>query len=156
MAKEACLRRGNEYGDPHCSGTIRQTMIGLDTNIILRYLLQDDPAQSSKVNRLIAGLRPDRPGFINMATTLEIVWVLRSLLKLTPRQIAMQLEHLLAADAFQLQNEQQVFEAAFALKRGLGGFEDALIASVNTWAGCSETVTFDRKTSRLSGFRILS
>ena len=131
-------------------------MIGLDTNIILRYLLQDDPAQSSKVNRLIERLRPDDPGFINIATTLEIVWVLRSLFKLTPKQVAVELEHLLAADAFQLQNEQQVFEAAFALKRGLGEFEDALIASLNTWAGCSETVTFDRRTSRLASFRLLS
>ena len=130
-------------------------MIGLDTNVVLRYLLQDDPAQSRKANRLIDGLSPENRGFISVATTLEIVWVLRSLFKFTPKQIAAQVEQVLASDALALQNEQQVFEAAFALKRGLGEFEDALIGSINAWAGCSETVTFDRRTSRLSSFRAL-
>lgn len=131
-------------------------MIGLDTNVVLRYLLQDDPAQSRKANRLIDGLSPENPAFISIATTLEIVWVLRSLFKLTPKQIATQLEQLLAADALALQNEQQVFEATFALKRGLGEFKDALIGSLNAWAGCCETVTFDRRTTRLAHFRVLS
>jgi predicted nucleic-acid-binding protein len=60
-------------------------MIGLDTNVVLRYLLQDDPKQTSQVNRIIdRELSPDDPGFISVATVLEIVWVLRSLFKLTP------------------------------------------------------------------------
>lgn len=130
-------------------------MIGLDTNIVLRYLLQDDAVQSGKVNRLVDGLSSDQPGFINIATVLEIVWVLRSLFKLTPAEICTQVEQLLATDAFEVQNEQQVFEAAFALKRGLGEFEDALIGALNAWAGCSESVTFDRGTSRLPNFRVL-
>jgi predicted nucleic-acid-binding protein len=130
-------------------------MIGLDTNIVLRYLLQDDPIQTGKVNRIIDRLSPDDPGYISIATTLEIVWVLRSLFKLSSTQIATHIEQLLAADAFELQNEQQVFEAAFALKRGLGEFEDALIGALNTWAGCSETVTFDRGTSHLPNYRAL-
>lgn len=130
-------------------------MMGLDTNIVLRYLLQDDAVQSGKVNRLVDGLSPDQPGFINVATVLEIVWVLRSLFKLTPAEISTQVEQLLATDVFQVQNEQQVFQAAFALKRGLGEFEDALIGALNAWAGCSESVTFDRGTSRLPHFRVL-
>ena len=131
-------------------------MIGLDTNIVLRYLLQDDPVQTGKVNRLIDRLTPTNPGFISIATTLEIVWVLRSLFKLSPTQIALHVEQILAADTFEVQSEQQVFEAAFALKRGLGEFEDALISALNTWAGCTETVTFDRRTSRLPNIRILT
>ena len=130
-------------------------MIGLDTNVVLRYLLQDDAAQSTTVNRIIDGLRPADPGYISIATTLEIVWVLRSLFKLRPKEIAAQVEQLLAADAFTLQNEQQVFEAVFTLKRGLGEFEDALIAALNNWAGCSETITFDRRTSRLPNVRVI-
>ncbi len=131
-------------------------MIGLDTNVVLRYLLQDDPAQSKTANRLMARLTSEDPGFISIATVLEIVWVLRSLFKLTPKEIAAQVEQLLAADAFILQNEQQIFEAAYALKRGSGEFEDALIGALNIWAGCSETITFDRRTSRLPNFRVLS
>jgi predicted nucleic-acid-binding protein len=131
-------------------------MIGLDTNVVLRYLLQDDRAQSAAATRLIESLTPANPGFISIATTLEIFWVLRSSFRLTPVQIAEQIEMLLRVNSFAVQNEQQVFEAMFALKNGLGEFEDALIGSLNAWAGASQTLTFDTGTSRLTHFRILS
>ncbi|HWB33468.1 MAG TPA: type II toxin-antitoxin system VapC family toxin [Acidobacteriaceae bacterium] len=132
-------------------------MIGLDTNVVLRYLLQDDPAQSRHANRIMDGqLSEQNPGFISLVTILEIVWVLRSLLKQSSVQIAAVIEQLLAADTLEIQNEQQVFEAAYALKRGLGEFEDALIGSLSTWAGCSVTLSFDRKTARLPRFRVIS
>ena len=131
-------------------------MIGLDTNVILRYLLQDDPVQSRAANRFVEGLEPDRSGFINLVTVLEIVWVLRSFFKLKPTEIAEHLEHLLSADSLRVQNEQEVFEATFVLKRGLGEFEDALIGALDRWAGCTETVTFDRGTSKLMTFRLLT
>jgi predicted nucleic-acid-binding protein len=131
-------------------------MIGLDTNIILRYLLQDDAKQSRQANQIIdRQLSEQNPGFISLVTVLEIVWVLRSLLKRDPFQIASHIEHLLAADSLEVQNEQQVFEAAFAVKRGTGEFEDALIGALDTWAGCSRTLTFDRKASRLPHFQVI-
>ena len=129
-------------------------MIGLDTNVVLRYLLQDDRAQSLRVNDFIdRHISENDPGFINLATVLEIVWVLRSSFQRTPAQIAAHLEHLLAVESFQIQNEQQVFEAAYALKHGTGEFEDALIGALNAWAGCPYTATFDKKATRLSYFR---
>src|SRR6516165_3665674 len=96
------------------------------------------------------------PGFISLVTVLEIVWVLRSLLKQTPSEIASHIEHLLAADSLEVQNEQQVFEAAFALKRGTGEFEDALIGALNAWAGYVHTLTFDRKAARLPQFQVVA
>lgn len=130
-------------------------MIGLDTNVILRYLLQGDPVQSRSANRIIdRQLTEQDPGFISLVTVLEIVWVLRSLLKQSPAQIAAQIERLLAADTIQIQNEQQVFEAAYALKRSTGEFEDALIGALGAWAGCAATLSFDRKTARLPHFRV--
>lgn len=129
-------------------------MIGLDTNVILRYLLQDDPTQTRQVNQIFESqLSESKPGFINLATVLEVVWVLRSLLKQTPAQIATQIESLLASDSLEVQNEQQVFEAAFALKRGTGEFEDALIGALNSWSGCSHTLTFDRGAAKLPYFK---
>jgi predicted nucleic-acid-binding protein len=129
-------------------------LIGLDTNVVLRYLLQDDRLQTLRVNDLIdRQISEVDPGFINLATVLEIVWVLRSAFQRTPVQIAAHLEHLLAVDLFHIQNEQQVFEAAYALKHGMGEFEDALIGTLNAWAGCSYTVTFDKKATRLAHFR---
>ena len=132
-------------------------MIGLDTNVVLRYLLQDDPAQAHQANRIFEQvLSEQNPGFINLTTTLEIVWVLRSLLRQTSAQIAIHLENLLAADSLKLQNEQQVFEAIFALKTGTGEFEDALIGALNAWAGCSHTLTFDKKAARLASFQSIA
>lgn len=131
-------------------------MIGLDTNVILRYLLQDDPKQTRQANLIVDRQLSERnPGFISLVTVLEIVWVLRSLLKQNPSQIASHLENLLAADSLEVQNEQQVFDAVFDLKRGTGDFEDALIAALNAWAGCSHTLTFDRKAARLPHFRAI-
>ncbi len=54
------------------------------------------------------------------------------------------------------QNEQQVFEAAFALKRGTGEFEDALIGTLDAWAGCPHTLTFDKKALRLPYFQLIT
>jgi predicted nucleic-acid-binding protein len=131
-------------------------MIGLDTNIILRYLLQDDPKQARQANQIIdRQLSEQNPGFISLVTVLEIVWVLRSLLKRDPFQIASHIEQLLAADSLEVQNEGQVFEAAFALKHGTGEFEDALIGALDTWAGCSRTLTFDRGDARLPHFQVI-
>jgi predicted nucleic-acid-binding protein len=131
-------------------------MIGLDTNVVLRYLLQDDPDQARRVNRIVERqLSEENPGFISLVTMLEIVWVLRSLLKRSASEIASHLEGLLAADSLEIQNEQQVFEAVFAIKRGTGEFEDALIGAVNAWAGCSHTLTFDRRARRLPHFQLV-
>jgi predicted nucleic-acid-binding protein len=132
-------------------------MVGLDTNVILRYLLQDDPKQTTLANHIVDQVLRDRnPGFISLVTVLEMVWVLRSLLKQTPTEIATHLEHLLAAESLEVQNGQQVFEAAFALKRGTGEFEDALVGALNAWAGCSHTLTFDKRALRMPYFQLLS
>ena len=132
-------------------------MIGLDTNVVLRYLLQDDAQQTPLANRIVDEILSERnPGFLNLATVLEIVWVLRSLLKRTPSEIATHLEQLLAADSLEVQNEQQVFDAAFALKRGMGEFEDALIGALNAWAGCPHTLTFDKRALRMPYFQLIA
>jgi predicted nucleic-acid-binding protein len=117
-------------------------MVGIDTNVILRYLLQDDPKQTPRANHIVDQvLSQENPEFITLVSVLEIVWVLRSLLKQTRTEIATHLENLLAADTLEVQNEQQVFEAVFALRRGTGEFEDALIGALNAWAGCPHTLT---------------
>ena len=132
-------------------------MTGLDTNVILRYLLQDDPRQARSANKIFEQvLSEESPGFVSLVSVLEIVWVLRSLLKQTPAEIATHLEHLLAADALEVQNEQQVFEALYALRRGTGQFEDALIGALNAWAGCPHTLTFDKKALRMPYFQLIS
>lgn len=131
-------------------------MIGLDTNVLLRYLAQDDPVQSPRATEIIAHrLTEEEPGFVSLVTILEVVWVLKSLYKHSRHQIASNIEMILAADTLDVQNEQQVYHAVIALRNGTGTFEDALIGSLGIWRGCSATLTFDEKAAeRLHGFAL--
>jgi predicted nucleic-acid-binding protein len=132
-------------------------MVGLDTNVLLRYLVQDDPAQSARATEIIERrLTKVNPGFISLVSILELVWVLGSLYKRTRQEIAQHIEMILAADALEVQNEQEVYEALVALRKGTGTFEDALIGSIGIWRGCSATLTFDRNAAkRLNGFQLI-
>jgi len=131
-------------------------MNALDTNILIRYLTQDDPFQSRKAIELIERrFTPQRPGFISLVTMAETVWVLGSIYELPNRKIADTVERLLQADSFQVQNEQQVFTAMIALRMGRGSFADALIGALGAWAGCDSTFTFDKKALRIAGFELL-
>ena len=128
-------------------------MIGLDTNVIVRYLAQDDPLQSRKATEILERrLTPERPGFLCVVTMVETVWVLDRAYGLTAQRIAAALERLLQADALLIEHEQEVFTAMIALKQGRGTFADALIAALGAKAGCKHTLTFDQKALRLSGF----
>ena len=131
-------------------------MIGLDTNVLLRYLTQDDPAHSPRATEIIGQrLTAEEPGFVSLVSVLEVVWVLKSLFKRSRQQIANDIEMLLAADTLEIQNEQEVYYALVALRNGRGTFEDALIGSLGAWRGCSATLTFDEDAAkRLHGFRL--
>lgn len=85
----------------------------------------------------------------------ETVWVLESVYGLTNREVANTVERMLQADTLIIQNEQQVFTAMVALRRGWGAFADALVGALGDWAGCDSTLTFDRKAGRLAGFEVL-
>jgi predicted nucleic-acid-binding protein len=128
-------------------------MIGLDTNIVVRYLAQDDPAQSSRATQIFErSLTVADPGFISLVTMIETVWVLERSYGLSRSEIAAAVERMLQADTLVVQNEQQVFTAMIALKSGKSSFSDALIGAVSAWAGCRSTLTFDRKAARLKEF----
>jgi predicted nucleic-acid-binding protein len=129
-------------------------MIGLDTNVVVRYLAQDDPVQSARATQIFEqSLTAADPGFISLVTMVETVWVLERSYRLTGSEIAAAVERMLQADTLVVQNEQQVFTAMIALKSGNASFSDALIGAVSAWAGCRYTLTFDRKAVRLSHFQ---
>lgn len=131
-------------------------MIGLDTNILIRYFAQDDPIQSPKATELIERrLDEDEPGFISLVTSVETVWVLERTYDLTSLEIAEIFERMLLAPVFVVESETEVFTAVAALQEGRGSFADVLIGALGNKAGCSTTLTFDRKASRLPGFALL-
>jgi predicted nucleic-acid-binding protein len=131
-------------------------MVGVGTDLLLHYLLQDDLEQTALANHIFDEvLSAGNPGLVSLVTVLEVVRVLRDLLKQTPMEIAGHLERLVAAESLEIQNEQQVFEAMLALKRSHGEFEDALSGALNAQAGCAHTLTFDKRALRMPYFRLL-
>ncbi|MBI1868517.1 MAG: type II toxin-antitoxin system VapC family toxin [Methylocystis sp.] len=131
-------------------------MIGLDTNVLVRYLAQDDPVQSPKATDVMERLlTEDDPGFISVVAMIETVWVLERAYGLADHEIAAAVERTLQTDVLFVESEQEVFTAMIALKEGNGSFADALIGALGARAGCSRTLTFDRRASRLPGFELV-
>jgi predicted nucleic-acid-binding protein len=131
-------------------------MIGLDTNILIRYLTQDDLIQSGRANEILERrLTRTNPGFVSVVVMVEAVWVLDRAYGLTGQEIAAAVERLLQVEVLVIENEQEVFTAMLALKQGHGTFADALIAELGARAGCTRTLTFDQKAVRLPGFELV-
>jgi len=128
-------------------------MIGLDTNILVRYLTQDDPIQSPKAREVLERrLTEENPGFISIVAMVETVRVLERSYGLTTDEIVGAVERVLQTDVLIVENEQEVFTAMIALKEGQGSFADAVIAGLGARMGCSCTLTFDQKALRIPGF----
>jgi len=131
-------------------------MIGLDTNVLIRYLTQDDPVQSAKATEILERrLTPKNPGFVSIVVMVETVWVLDRAYGLTAQEIATAVERLLQVEVLAIENEQEVFTAMIALKQGCGSFADALIAELGARAGCTRMLTFDQKALRLPSFELV-
>lgn len=129
-------------------------MIGLDTNILVRYLTQDDSIQSPRATEIIEHrLSATHRGFVSVVTMAETVWVLDRAYNLTDQEIAAAIERMLQVEVLLVENEQEVFAAMLALKQGRGAFADALIGELGTRAGCTHTLTFDKKALRLPSFK---
>ena len=130
-------------------------MIGLDTNILVRYLTQDDPVQSRKASEILERrLTEDNPGFVSIVAMVETVWVLDSGYGFSRARIAAAVERMLQADVLVVESEFEVFTAMIAAKEGRGSFADAMIAGLGAKANCSCTLTFDEKALRLPGFEL--
>jgi predicted nucleic-acid-binding protein len=115
-------------------------MIGLDTNILVRYLTEDDPIQSPKAREIMERrLTEENPGFVSIVAMVETVWVLERTYQLATHEIAAAVERVLQTDVLVVENEQEVFTAMIAFKEGQGSFADAFIATLGARASCSCT-----------------
>jgi len=128
-------------------------MLGIDTNVLVRFLVRDDEAQFEKARKLIrrevaAGHRV----FVNQLVLLETEWVLRSRYAVPKNQIVEAVSGLLNATDVQIEDEPAVEEALFIWKDSIADFADCLIGAKNRRLGCRTTATFDAKAARLPGF----
>jgi predicted nucleic-acid-binding protein len=131
-------------------------LIGLDTNVVIRYLVQDDKKQSAAATRFIEKtLTTDAPGYINHTSLCEIVWVLQRCYGVTRPQIREIVEGLLTTKQFNVENVEVTWKALRAFAASKADFCDALISQVNIHHGCEYTVTFDKKAASLPGFNLL-
>ncbi|MFT4298532.1 MAG: type II toxin-antitoxin system VapC family toxin [Aeromicrobium sp.] len=129
-------------------------MIALDTNVVVRYLVRDDPDQASRADAVMDSLTPSSPGFVSSIVLAELFWVLTRSYRVAPREAAGHLAEFVGSDDIVTENPAAVRFAIAAVKDG-ADFADALVAEAARSAGAHETVTFDKRASAKLGFRLL-
>lgn len=131
-------------------------MIALDTNILVRLVLQDDEAQAKTVERLLVRARRDQTQlFLADIVLCEFVWVLTSRARLSRDDIATAIERLLGTELIVVNNVAAVDRALASYRSGKGDFADYLIREQAFAAGASEVATFDRALKGDGGFRLI-
>jgi len=131
-------------------------MIGLDTNVLVRYVAQDDQDQSAQASMLIETLTPEQPGLITLVSAVELVWVLQSCYRSSKAEIVGVLEMILRTKELVVENAEIVWQALRRYSDSNADFADCLIERSAHAAGCGYTVTFDSKAAKSAGMRHLT
>jgi len=132
-------------------------MIGLDTNLVVRFLVQDDEAQAALATEVFASLTSGRPGFVCSVVLAEISWVLSRAYRASREEIASAIEGLLRSEEIVIENTEAAYRALAVHQGGNRiDFADALIAETARLAGADETLTFDRRAASESAMRLVS
>lgn len=131
-------------------------MIGLDTNVVVRYLTQDDPVQSALATEAIEDTaeRGDRL-FLSGVVLCELVWVLESAYGYERTEVTNAVERILRTAQFDFDHKDLLWQAWHDYRTGKGDFSDYLIGRLGHAAGCGETLTFDRALESSPLFRLL-
>lgn len=123
-------------------------MIGLDTNILVRFLVQDDPKQADAARSLIARCSVREPAFVGREVLIETVWVLESAYGLPPEKVAPAILGLLEAEEIVVEAAEDAVVAVEAYGAGMADFADHMIVAAARRSGCSTLYTFDRRAAR--------
>lgn len=130
-------------------------MIGLDTNVLVRYVTQDDPKQSPRASRFVESLSTESPGYVGLVSIVELVWVLTGCYSASKTDLCAVLETLLRAKELVVADAEIVWKALRLFKQGKADLADCLVVLCAAEAGCDHTVTFDRDAARHCGMRLL-
>jgi predicted nucleic-acid-binding protein len=131
-------------------------VIGIDTNVLVRYFIEDDPAQSRLTDSFFNSLSSADPGWVSQATILEFAWIMRSVRRLDRKSIAIMMGQLTMLDSIVVERADIIDEALQRYRNGKAEFADCLIAASGRAAGCSKTVTFDKIAARDAGMELLA
>jgi predicted nucleic-acid-binding protein len=130
-------------------------VIGLDTNVLVRYVMQDDPKQSPKATQLIDSLTSEQPGFVPVVAVVELVWVLSSSYGLNRGQLAEVLDLLLRSKEIVVDRAELVLQAQRRFASGGADFADCLIERLAHAQGCQTTMTFDAAAAKAAGMTLV-
>jgi predicted nucleic-acid-binding protein len=130
-------------------------MIGIDTNVVVRYLTKDDPIQTTLAVKTIRSLTADEPGFISLVTIAELTWVLETCYRFDKVELVEVLDTLAASQEVKLERAEVVSQALRMFSAGTADFSDYLIERSGHAAGCMYTFTFDQEAASSAGMRLL-
>jgi len=128
-------------------------MLGLDTNVLVRLLVNDEPAQADRARRLVERCAAaGEPVFVSLLVLLETEWVLRSRYGFEKAKVRIAMDALLETREFTIEREEAVEIALFHWDESAADFADCLIAACHQSHGCRATATFDARATRSPGF----
>lgn len=130
-------------------------MIGLDTNVLVRYITQDDKRQAALANSLIESLDDASPGFVTLITMVELSWVLESAYNFTRQQFAEVMQTLMTVDTIKLDRAAVVASSVRMYAASKADFSDCLIERLSASAGCEQTMTFNKAAAKMAGMVLL-
>jgi predicted nucleic-acid-binding protein len=130
-------------------------MVGLDTNVLIRYLVKDEPTQAKRATSLMRSLSTTKRGFVSLVVIVESIWVLDSLYGQAREKIVEAILGLTRSSKLVVQCATEI-EAALSQKDYRGDPADAIIAQVGVAFGCETTLTFDKKATRLEAMTLLT
>jgi len=130
-------------------------VIGLDTNVLVRYIMQDDPEQSPKATEVIESLDGDNTGFVSLVSVVEMYWVLKSCYSLSREQAATAIETIVRTKQFVVERADVVVRALRVFAGGRADLPDCLIERAAASEGCTETFTLDAGAARHAGMVLI-
>jgi predicted nucleic-acid-binding protein len=131
-------------------------VIGLDTNVLVRYIMQDDARQSVLATRLVESLSVESPGFVPLVSVVELAWVLSSAYALDRGQVVQAFETLLRTKEIAVERAEIVWKALRVFQSANADFADCLIERSAAVAGCDRTMTFDRSAAKGCGMTLVT
>jgi predicted nucleic-acid-binding protein len=131
-------------------------MIGLDTNVLVRYIMQDDAKQAPLATRLVESLSAEAPGFVPLVAVVELAWVLSSAYDLNRAQLVEAFEGVLRTKELVTERAEVVWKALRVFQSTNADFADCLIARSAASVECEKTMTFDRGAAKNVGMTLLA
>ena len=133
------------------------TSVGVDTNVLLRMVLNDDAEQQARAVAFGKGLNEERPGFVSLIVLVEFSWSLLSRYRMPKEQVQAAIQRLLKIKTLAFEDFDAIVVALERSSSPHVDFADALIAEHNRNLGCSHTVTFDRRAAKsIAGMELLA